>query len=43
MNNTGIYANSKYRGAGCGKIGRAARFDDERTLPPGPGKYNDKL
>ena len=27
----------------CGKIGREARFEDERHFAPGPGKYTDKL
>jgi hypothetical protein len=43
MTSTGTYFNSKYKGSGCGKIGKSSRFDDERTLPPGPGKYNDGL
>ena len=43
LNSTGSYFNSKYRGSMCGKIGRQARFDDERHFAPGPGKYTDKL
>lgn len=43
LNSTGNYFNSRFKNSGCGKIGNAARFEDERTLPPGPGKYRDRL
>ncbi len=43
LSSTGTYFNSGYRGSGCGRIGKASRFEEERTLPPGPGKYNHGL
>ena len=43
MNPIGAYYNSKHRGSKCGRIGNGPRFEADDTLPPGPGKYKDRM